>query len=149
MPSLSPTFTIGLLGSVIGLIGTLAAVYFGYRLNRQKEQAKLRKALRAEIESTKWLTEDTLPEIEAALDERAVTHDYFPTEVYNANLGNLGLLDDDEIEHVIRYYNLAQIASIQVHNIYEGDNGVTEFVEHTLGNLVTRRREVLSALKES
>lgn len=149
MPLLSATFTIGLLGSVIGLIGTLAAVYLGYRLNRQKEQAKLRKALRAEIESTKWLTEDTLPEIEAALDERGVTHDYFPTEVYNANLGNLGLLNDDEIEHVIRYYNLAQIASIQMHSIYEGDNGVTDFVEHTLNDLITRRRKVLNALKES
>lgn len=149
MPTLSPTFTIGLLGSIIGLIGTLVAVYLGYRLNRQKEQAKLRKALRAEIESTQWLTKDTLPEIEAALNERTVTHDYFPTEVYTANLGNLGLLDDDEIEHVIRYYNLAQIASIQAHNIYEGENDVTDFVEHTLDTLVTRRREVLTVLKES
>jgi hypothetical protein len=148
MAALTSSFAIGFVGSVVGLIGAFGAVYLRYWLQTRKETAKLRTALIAEIESTTWLTEDMLPDIEQALEHREATHDYFPTDVYATNIANLGLLDGDEIEHVIRYYTLAQIAAIQVNDIYEGDGDVTDFVEQTLATLENELKSIEESVRD-
>ena len=140
---------IGVIGAGIGVVGSLGAVSLRHWLQTRRQRTSLRKALLAEIESTNWITDGELATLTEELKSRDITHSYFPTSVYDENIGQIGLLEDDELNHVIQYYSTAYVASQQIRDIYEGSGDINTFVEGTLDTLITHRNSATDSLKEN
>lgn len=105
-------------GSVIsGTIGAAAAILVmigRYKLDKRIRRKKLRRALFAELNSINRLN--------AARDMLGSSsgrffythHDFIPTSVYEENLSELGLLTEEEIEDVVRFYSNAIIVKEEI-----------------------------------
>ena len=97
-----------LIASVIGIIGS----YILYRNRLRNNRQKLKRALAFEVSQMKKLNEaaDTLeglssPPPESRLSASKVPPaEAFPTEVYESNTSDLGLLTDQELKDVVDFY---------------------------------------------
>ncbi|QAU11661.1 hypothetical protein EKH57_02155 [Halorubrum sp. BOL3-1] len=86
--------------AIIGVFGT----FYLYKKRRTDQQKSLRQSFLAELREVQllqqWPIEDrTTPKVRFASNA-----------IYENNAGDLSLLDDDEIEALVRYYTRLQIA---------------------------------------
>lgn len=125
------------------------AALLQHSLQTRRRRRLLRSGLLTEIRSTEWLGEEDLCDLLEVLNERGVSHSYFPTSVYDGCVDQLGLLEQDEREEVIDYYSYAHIASEQLSDIYRDEGDVTTFVEGTLDTLIERRYTVIETLEDN
>jgi hypothetical protein len=143
------SFTIGLVGTLIGAAAALAAVVLRHKLDTRRRKRVLRSSLLSEIRSTEWLTEDYLGDLKRNLNERGAVHSHVPTSVYDGCDDKLGLLNEDERQKVIDYYTYAHIASEQLSEVRRDQGDVTNLVEGTLDTMVSRREGVVEALEDN
>lgn len=101
--------TLIITGGALGLITNWAI----YRIRRQNSRKSLRLALKTEIESEEVL-DDWVENYPHGDTLHAPKVDAFPSEVYSANAGDLGLLSSDEREAVVAYYSFADVVSQQI-----------------------------------
>lgn len=99
-----------ILSGIIGASAVIIVAYLREYLRKRTKRRKVRNALYAEIRST-----NTLRAAEDMLDSDSgyyfyIEHDFIPTNVYQSNLADIGLLSEDEIEKVVNYYTNALIA---------------------------------------
>lgn len=111
------TFFGALVGSVVPQI-----------VDRRKQRQNLRRSLHAEIQQLpRWLmSAKTLTDFES-------TTPVFPTDVYDSNTDNIGLLADDEAAAVIEYYS--QVNALEAHSrLYRRETAgvIQAIIEKTL-----------------
>ncbi|SET54469.1 hypothetical protein [Natrinema hispanicum] len=99
-----------ILSGIIGASAVIIVAYLREYLRKRTKRRKIRSALYAEIQAT-----NTLGAAEDMLDSASgsyfyIEHDFIPTNVYQSNLADIGLLSEDEIEKVVEYYTNALIA---------------------------------------
>lgn len=105
-------------GSVIsGAIGAGAAILVmlgRHELDKRRRRKKLRRALYAELNSINRLNvaHDMLGSQSGIFFY--THHDFIPTSVYESHLSDLGLLSEEEIEKVVRFYNNALVAKEEI-----------------------------------
>jgi hypothetical protein len=150
----------GIWGTIISaLIGGLSGIFvvlLREKLNQDRKISKTRRALYAEIDTA---------EIESAKDLIEGGHsqpfyrqvDFLPTDVYDQNVGEIGLLDESEIDAVIAYYSLAKTVRSEtsaLHTVAEDDDyeyGVGQSAIRSLKNdlstLIDRQETALAELR--
>lgn len=121
--------------AVIGVVGTVAV----YRLRKGVRRQSLRKALYTEVSSMRWIKETDLSELKRGIKAGDMPpHTFVPTQVYHAEIENLGLLSNSERTAVISYYQSAQVAQDQLQRMVDGGDDQTVrnvFADRTLDRL--------------
>lgn len=145
---------------ISGIIGAAAVVLVAYLrefLSKRTKRQKLRRALYAELQATNTLSaaEDMLNT--ASGSYFYTKHDFIPTNVYQSNLADIGLLSEDEIESVVNYYTNATIAKEEREGCEKIDNddeasleqrmSAADTFKHTLSYLQDARFEALESLE--
>ena len=126
-----------IISALIGALSALGIVLVKEWLNRDQQISKTRRALYAEINSA---------EIEVAKDliEGSYSQPFYrqvnflPTDVYDQNVGDIGLLDEDEIEAVVAYYSLAKTVRSEtsaLHTVAEDDEYEYQVGQSAIGSL--------------
>jgi len=140
----------------IGAFSGLAVVLLREKLTRNKQASKTRKALFAEIDSADIeVAKDLIEDGYAQPFYRQV--DFLPTDVYDQNVGHIGLLSESEIEAVISYYSLAktvQSETASLHTIAEDDEyefqvgqAAIKSLKNDLSALIERQEAALDELE--
>jgi hypothetical protein len=139
----------GLLTLVGGIGGQLINVYVGNRLRRKTQRRKLREVLYAELDSMAWINNASVAE---AVEESGndVSRTFFPTLMFDSNTQDVGLLTEDEINPMLRYYNAAYIAREQLEMVRDTDNSFAKrsLVNDTLPRVKDYRREAAQEIGE-
>lgn len=133
--------TTGIWGTIIpALIGGfsgIAVVLVREKLNQDRKISKTRRALYAEIDSAEIeLAKDLIEGGYSQPFYRQV--DFLPTKVYDQNVGDIGLLDEGEIDTIIAYYSLAKTVRSEtsaLHTIAEDDDYEYEVGQSAIGSL--------------
>lgn len=106
------------LGALVGLSASLATTYFTSRITRRAERKASCSAIRGEIGAllTIFESRDLVGQLREGLEDAKNGADpgqlVFPqstgySQVFHANLGNLGLLPADTVEEVVVFFTLA------------------------------------------
>jgi len=145
-----------IISALIGALTALGVVLLRERLNRDQRISKTRRALYAEIDSAEIEVAKDLIEGEYSQPfYRQV--DFLPTDVYDQNVGDVGLLTEKEIEAIISYYSLAKTVRSEtsaLHTIAEEDEyeyqvgqSAIESLKGDLSVLIDRQEIALEELK--
>ena len=152
--------TTGVWGTIISaLIGGssgIAVVLLREKLNQDRKISKTRRALYAEIDSADIEVAKTL--IEGGYSQPFYRQvDFLPTDVYDQNVGEIGLLDESEIDAVIEYYSLAKTVRSEtsaLHTVAEDDDYEYQVGQSAIGSLrsdlsalIDRQEKALSELR--
>lgn len=130
-----------------------AFIGFGSRLvqewiDRRRMRMKLRQALQAELETMEWIDDMELDRLrEQIRDGEGIPHSYVPTQIYDDERANIGLLSYDERIALIRYYQAAHVAQEQLARIENdgGDSHVRDiFADRTLFEIKSRREAAIT-----
>lgn len=106
--------------AIIGLVGS----YIIYRLRLRTRRRRLRKALRGEIRA---MAPSIYEKARIMASEDRDSDFYIPTDptvmtVFSNNSGEIGLLSDDEVEKVTRFYSNAAVVSQRIQNLNAVEN---------------------------
>lgn len=146
-----------IISGIVGAVAVIVVAYLREYLDKRTRKRKLRSALLAELKSTNSLG--------AAVDMLRsdsgnyfyTHHDFIPTDVYESNLDDIGLLSENEISSIVNYYNRAIIAKEEragtaivvddeERSFTEEASAVTTLTS-TLEYLQTAREEAIEALE--
>lgn len=140
----------GLINAVSATAVILAAIIGAY-IDRWLRRRKIRGAVLAEIESMEWINETDLTSLKKDIKSgESLAHTYVPTDVYDNELSNIGLLSRKEIRGLTEYYQAAHVAQQQLNQIQTGeDTEETRAVlaDRTLHRLKTRRKSAAETLE--
>lgn len=146
-----------ILSGIIGATAVIIVAYLREYLRKRTKRRKVRSALHAEILATNTLSaaEDMLES--ASGSYFYIEHDFIPTDVYQSNLADLGLLSEDEIEKVVEYYSNALIAKEERAGCSKVENNddasleqrmsATDTLKSTISYLQDARQEALGSLE--
>lgn len=142
---------IPLVTAIIGATGVTAAVYIRHRLKIQTQRNKLRHALDAEIGNTAFLEKSSLSQLKKGISERGISHTHIPTTTFESLVGDIGLLEPEEIRPIIRYYKAAEIAQKQLESLSEENEDEAQqasLTERTLPSLIDNREKARENIGE-
>lgn len=140
LPGLLIPVVSGVAGLLIGGLTRIAPKWYQKRVNRQK----LRRALLAEVRTPQEAIESASRFDES--DDVEVDHTVFPNAVYQKHIDDIGLLSDEEVEAVIKYYSTLEVARDQLRS--ERDHsGVKQFLT-TVEYLVAVREDAEMELRK-
>lgn len=137
-----------ILAALIGFIGQIIYRWLATRRSRKT----LRQALLAEIETMSWLTRDDTNALQESIrNGEPLTTTHVPTDVYDSNITDVGLLPEKEAEVVIKYYNTAHIAQDQLNKIADAEGDTTNvrkvLADRTIPDLIESYDSVTDSLK--
>lgn len=148
-----------ILSGIIGAAAVIIVAYLREYLSKRTKRRKVRSALYAELQAT-----NTLGSAEEMLRSDSgsyffIEHDFIPTDVYQSNLADIGLLSEDEIESVVEYYTNAVIAKEQraASSIIESDDDASlqqrmsaaDSFRSTISYLQDARQEAMDSLESN
>jgi len=145
-----------IISALIGGISGIAVVLLREKLNQDRKISKTRRALYAEIDSAEIEVAKNL--IEGGYSQPFYRQvDFLPTDVYDQNVGEIGLLDESEIDAVIEYYSLAKTVRSEtsaLHTVAEDDDYEYQVGQSAIGSLkndlstlIDRQEKALAELR--
>lgn len=151
---------IGVGNIISGVIGAAAVVLVAYLreyLDKRTRRRKLRRALYAELQSTNTL-DAAVGMLKSSSGQYFYTqHDFIPTDVYQSNLADIGLLSEEEIESVIEHYSKAIIAKEEregcakvmdsEESSYDQQSSAVRSFKNTLSYLQDTRQDAMESLE--
>lgn len=134
-----------IVAGVLGLLGGFFSRTGKYWLKKRERRTKVRRSLLAEIQTTKG-TIEAAAEIKDFCEFDPV-HTVIPTETYDNQANDIGLLSSHEIGPIVEYYSVAQVGKQQLNEINE-DKKKRAFVNETAPSLKSTRNEAEKMLKK-
>lgn len=143
-----------IIGAVVGFTGGLISTFGLFWLRKKNKETKLRRAIYAELDASSWipqLDEDELNSLKSSGEKPRNTN--IPHTVYDAHIGDIGLLSIDEIENIVDYYDTVYMAEeelgIMLNQDIEDDQRTrTKFVDKTYPHLVSSYESSKTSIEE-
>jgi len=127
-----------IISALIGGFSGIGVVLLREKLNQGRKISKTRRALYAEIDSADIGTAKDLIEGGGYSQPFYRQVDFLPTDVYDQNIGEIGLLEESEIDAVIAYYSLAKTVRSEtsaLHTVAEDDDYEFQVGQSAIGSL--------------
>jgi len=145
-----------IISALIGGISGIGVVLLREKINKDRKISKTRRALYAEIDSADIELAKEL--IEGGYSQPFYRQvDFLPTDVYDQNVGEIGLMEESEIDAVISYYSLAKTVRSEtsaLHTVAEDDEYEYQVGQSAIGSmkndlsaLIDRQETALAELR--
>lgn len=141
---LLPNVIVPLIVGILGFMGGIFARSVRFWLEKRTRRSKLRTALLTEIKSP----ERAINKMDktSADTELVKSHTNLPDRVYQEHIDDVGLLARAEVEHVVDYYSIVEVANSQLEA--ESDERIESFLENTVPGLKNARDDAESILEK-
>lgn len=143
-------WTVDVFSAVLALVGALGGVLLAQHLQSNERARTLRNALEREIGMMDWVDDF---EVDEEMVEYGLTHTTCLTDVFEGNVDDVGLLDDEMMDRVIVYYNDLFVLREQLQRFDRGNERLrtklqTTINDETIPRVSQHRNDALESLQD-
>lgn len=138
-----------LLGSFIGALAAVLAVYVGLKLRTNRNRKKLRKALLSDLETSKYQI-DQLMEISNQYSISGIIpaqkDQFLSTTVFDSLISEVGVLSEEEIDKTIKLYRLIEHTRVMVDQFIQNRNQLKPVQRQSKGKQIKHNLSTISSM---